>query len=346
MMTKEATAWQRRAEPRHSRDHDRHRHLQARRADGADARKARRCRCQVRGEILVRVRAAGVNRPDVMQRHGQLSAAARRLRHARASRSPARSPPSARSASAGRSATRSARWRPAAAMPNIARCTRPTPCRCRGLRRLIEAAALPETFFTVWHNVFERGGLKAGETLLVHGGSSGIGTTAIQLAKAFGATRHRHRRVGGEMRRLPEARRRPGDQLQDARISSRAVKEATGGTRRRRHSRHGRRRLCRPQLRGRRRTRAASSRSPPRAAPKAQADFAKLMVKRLIHTGSTLRPRTGRVQGGDRCSARGQGLAAAVEAPVAPVIDTTFPLREAGAPMSAWRTGTISARSC
>jgi NADPH2:quinone reductase len=50
-----------------------------------------------------------------------------------------------------------------------------------------EAAAIPETFFTVWHNVFERGGLKAGETFLVHGGTSGIGVTAIQLAKAFGA---------------------------------------------------------------------------------------------------------------------------------------------------------------
>ena len=50
-----------------------------------------------------------------------------------------------------------------------------------------EAAAIPETFFTVWHNVFQRGGLQAGERFLVHGGSSGIGTTAIQLAKAFGA---------------------------------------------------------------------------------------------------------------------------------------------------------------
>ena len=49
------------------------------------------------------------------------------------------------------------------------------------------AAAIPETFFTVWHNVFERGALKAGETILIHGGTSGIGVTAIQLAKAFGA---------------------------------------------------------------------------------------------------------------------------------------------------------------
>jgi NADPH2:quinone reductase len=53
---------------------------------------------------------------------------------------------------------------------------------------LEEAASLPETFFTVWTNVFERGGLRAEETLLVHGGSGGVGTAAIQLAKAFGAT--------------------------------------------------------------------------------------------------------------------------------------------------------------
>ena len=53
---------------------------------------------------------------------------------------------------------------------------------------VVEAAALPETFFTVWSNLFDRAGLKAGESALIHGGSSGIGTTAIQLAKAFGAT--------------------------------------------------------------------------------------------------------------------------------------------------------------
>jgi NADPH2:quinone reductase len=52
---------------------------------------------------------------------------------------------------------------------------------------LATAAAIPETFFTVWTNVFERGRLKAGESLLVHGGSSGIGTTAVQMARAFGA---------------------------------------------------------------------------------------------------------------------------------------------------------------
>jgi putative PIG3 family NAD(P)H quinone oxidoreductase len=63
-----------------------------------------------------------------------------------------------------------------------AQCLRP-PARLS----LVEAAAVPETFFTVWTNVFERGRLQAGETILVHGGTSGIGTTAIQLAVAFGA---------------------------------------------------------------------------------------------------------------------------------------------------------------
>ncbi|MGH6990394.1 MAG: NAD(P)H-quinone oxidoreductase, partial [Stellaceae bacterium] len=53
---------------------------------------------------------------------------------------------------------------------------------------MAEAAAMPETFFTVWHNLFERGHLKAGESVLIHGGSSGIGTIAIQLARAFGAS--------------------------------------------------------------------------------------------------------------------------------------------------------------
>ena len=52
---------------------------------------------------------------------------------------------------------------------------------------MIEAAAIPETYFTVWTNVFDRGRLQPGETILIHGGSSGIGTTAIQLAKAFGS---------------------------------------------------------------------------------------------------------------------------------------------------------------
>src|SRR5258708_27977483 len=53
--------------------------------------------------------------------------------------------------------------------------------------KMVEAAAIPETYMTVWTNLFERGGCKSGDTVLIHGGTSGIGTTAIQLAKAWGA---------------------------------------------------------------------------------------------------------------------------------------------------------------
>jgi NADPH:quinone reductase len=73
---------------------------------------------------------------------------------------------------------------------------------------LVAAAAIPETFFTVWHNAFERGRLKAGETLLVHGGSSGIGTAAIQLAKAFGARVIATAGSTDKVRRVPAPRRR------------------------------------------------------------------------------------------------------------------------------------------
>jgi putative PIG3 family NAD(P)H quinone oxidoreductase len=135
------------------------------------------------GEVLVRVAAAGVNRPDVLQRMGKYAP-----------------PPGASDVPgleiAGHVVGEGATLRDgdavcallpgggyaAYAVAAEALCL-PVP---RGFS-MEEAAALPETFFTVWHNVFERGRLAAGETLLVHGGSSGIGTTAILLARACGA---------------------------------------------------------------------------------------------------------------------------------------------------------------
>jgi NADPH2:quinone reductase len=138
------------------------------------------------GEILVKVAAAGVNRPDVMQRRGLYP------------------PPKGATDIPGLEIAGAVvalgsgvkRWKLgdrvmalvigggyAEFCPAHESHALPIP---DGLTP-VEAAAIPETFFTVWHNVFERGGLKAGETLLVHGGSSGIGTVAIQLAKAFGA---------------------------------------------------------------------------------------------------------------------------------------------------------------
>ncbi len=88
----------------------------------------------------------------------------------------------------------------------------PVPAGARGPRP-VEAAALPETFFTVWTNVFDRGRLQAGETLLVQGGTSGIGVTAIQLAKALGAKVIATAGSDDKCAGLPGARCRPRDQL-------------------------------------------------------------------------------------------------------------------------------------
>ncbi len=137
------------------------------------------------GEVLIEVAAAGVNRPDVMQRKG--------LYPPPAGASPLPGLEVAGTvAVAGRG---TARWKEGDEVCALvhgggyaeyvtapeATCL-PVPT---GLS-MPEAAGLPETFFTVWTNVFERGGLRAGETLLVHGGSSGIGTTAIMIASNMG----------------------------------------------------------------------------------------------------------------------------------------------------------------
>jgi NADPH:quinone reductase len=135
------------------------------------------------GEVLVRVEAAGVNRPDIMQRQGKYPP-----------------PPGASDIPgleiAGTIAAGADRWREGdkicalvagggyaeyCAVP-VQQCL-PIPA---GMTSAA-AAAVPETYFTVWTNLFQRGGLKAGDRVLVHGGTSGIGSTAIQLARAFGA---------------------------------------------------------------------------------------------------------------------------------------------------------------
>lgn len=138
------------------------------------------------GEVLIQVAAAGVNRPDVVQRKGLyppppgasdipgLEIAGTVVALGEGVSAPALGAKVCALVSGGGYAE----YATAAAV-----CCLPVPARLS----LPEAAAIPETFFTVWHNVFERGALRPGETLLVHGGSSGIGTTAIQLAKAFGA---------------------------------------------------------------------------------------------------------------------------------------------------------------
>lgn len=138
------------------------------------------------GEVLIDVVAAGVNRPDVLQRTGGYPV-----------------PPGAsdipglevagRVAAVGPGVTELSPGDVVCALVSgggyASRCVAPVP-QCLPVPAgtdTVNAAAIPETFFTVWTNVFERGGLKAGETALFHGGTSGIGTTAIQLAAARGA---------------------------------------------------------------------------------------------------------------------------------------------------------------
>ena len=130
---------------------------------------------------------------------------------------------------AGRSATRSARWSPAAAMPSTA--SRPAP-QClpvpRGLS-LVEAAGAARDLLHGLDQCVRARPAHAGESFLVHGGTSGIGTTAIQLARAFGARVFATAGSAGEMRGLRRTRRRAGDRLPAARISSRSSRRRPAG---------------------------------------------------------------------------------------------------------------------
>jgi NADPH2:quinone reductase len=139
------------------------------------------------GEVLIEVEAAGVNRPDVFQRQGSYPppAGASDLPGLEVAGRIVGGEPEAAGFKLGDAVcalVAGGGYAQFCAAP-AAQCL-PVPA---GLS-MIEAAALPETYFTVWSNVFDRGALAPGETLLVHGGASGIGTTAISLAHAFGHT--------------------------------------------------------------------------------------------------------------------------------------------------------------
>ncbi len=138
------------------------------------------------GEVLIRVTAAGVNRPDVFQRQGHYPPppGASDIPGMEVSGEIAALGPNVATPALGDRVTALLAGGGYAdyAIASAGLCL-PVPA---GFT-MIEAAALPETFFTVWTNVFERGACQAGESVLVHGGTSGIGTTAIQLASAMGA---------------------------------------------------------------------------------------------------------------------------------------------------------------
>jgi NADPH2:quinone reductase len=143
-----------------------------------------------RGELLIRVRASGINRPDVLQRKGAYPppAGASDLPGLEVAGEIVGGDDAELAAAGFRRGERVCALVAGGGYAEL--CTAPIG-QClpvpQGMSD-VEAASLPETFFTVWSNVFDRGRLQAGETLLVQGGSSGIGVTAIQLGKAFGAT--------------------------------------------------------------------------------------------------------------------------------------------------------------
>lgn len=281
------------------------------------------------GEVLVRVSASGVNRPDVLQRKGYYAP-----------------PPGASDipglelagviesgdadalARAGLQLGQRvcalvaggayAQW----CVVPVAQCL-PIP----GSLSDVEAASLPETFFTVWSNVFDRGGLQSGETLLVQGGGSGIGVTAIQLARAFGATvivtagsdekcavclslgaqhaiNYRSQDFGAEVLRITEGRgvdvvldmvagdyvaREVACMAEDGRLVIIAVQGGTG----------------------------------------AQFDAGLVLRRRLVITGSTLRARSVAFKATIADSLRSKVWPLFASGKVAPVVHSTFPAAQA-----------------
>ena len=179
------------------------------------------------GEVLIRVAAAGVNRPDTMQRAGNYPV-----------------PPGASDIPglelAGTIEALGegvARWRVGDAVTALVQgggyaeyCTAPAP-QCLPIPKgmsPVEAASLPETFSTVWSNVFDRAGIKPGESFLVQGGSSGIGVAAIQIVKAFG---HKVFATAGSAEKCAACVKLGADRAIDYKTEDfvAAVKEATAG---------------------------------------------------------------------------------------------------------------------
>ncbi|MGC4026132.1 MAG: NAD(P)H-quinone oxidoreductase [Mesorhizobium sp.] len=277
-------------------------------------------------EILIKVKAAGVNRPDVMQRRGLYPA-----------------PPDASdlpglevSGTVAAIGENVERWRvgdqvcaltPGGGYAEYTKCDAGSVMPIPAGFTFTEAAALPENYFTVWHNVFERGALRPGETLLVHGGTSGIGTTAIQIATALGS---RVIATAGSAEKCETCLGLGAVRAVNYRDEDyvKAVHEATdgrganvildmvGGD-------YVSRNYDAAAIEGRIVQIAVQ------AGPKANVDIAKLMVKRLVHTGSTLRPRSNDFKA---------GLAAVLETYVwpllaarriAPVLDMIYPFKEA-----------------
>src|SRR5829696_4365698 len=278
------------------------------------------------GEVLVKVVAAGVNRPDVMQRQGLYP------------------PPKGATdipgleiagevVALGAGVTR---WEVGDKVMALvvgggyaqycvaheSHCL-PVPATLS----MIEAAAIPETFFTVWHNTFERGGLKSGETLLVHGGSSGIGTTAIQLAREFGA---HVITTAGSPEKCEACRKLGADPAINYKTEDfvTVTKAATGGRgadvildmvggdyiERNYEAAAVEGRIVQIAFQG---------------SPKTTVDFRRIMLKRLTHTGSVLRSRAVEEKAAIARAVEQNAMPLLTAGKAKPVIDSTFPLAKA-----------------
>ncbi|MGK9169364.1 NAD(P)H-quinone oxidoreductase [Inquilinus limosus] len=284
------------------------------------------CPVPAMDEILIKVEAAGVNRPDVLQRRGMYA------------------PPPGASPLPGLEVAGTV----AAVGPEVAGwgvgdpvcalvagggyaeyCVAPAP-QClpipKGLSAA-EAAGLPETFFTVWTNVFERGRLQTGERFLVHGGSSGIGTTAIQLAKAWGAIVFA---TAGSAEKCRACRDLGADVAIDYREQDflAVVREKTGG--------RGvdlildmvggdyvARNIEALAVDGRQVSIAFLKGS------KVEIDLQKVMAKRLTLTGSTLRPRSVAEKGAIASALKAEVWPLIEAGRIRPVLHATFPLAQA-----------------
>jgi NADPH2:quinone reductase len=280
------------------------------------------------GEVLIKVAAAGVNRPDVMQRKGLYP------------------PPKGATDIPGLEiagevvalGANARRWKVGDRVMALvvgggyaqycvaheSHCLPVPP----GLS-MNEAAAIPETFFTVYHNLFERGRLKAGETMLVHGGSSGIGTAAIQLAHETGA---RVITTAGSAEKCEACRTLGADVAINYKTEDfvAATKDGTGGKgadvildmvggdyiERNYEAAAVEGRIVQIAFQG---------------SPKATVDFRRIMLKRLTHTGSVLRSRPVADKGAIARGVEQHVLPLIASGRVRPVMDSTFPLAKASA---------------
>ena len=279
------------------------------------------------GEILVKVVAAGVNRPDVRQRQGTYP------------------PPSGATdipglEIAGEVAALGVgvkRWKPGdkvcalvvgGGYAEYCLAYEPHALPVPAALSMVEAAAIPETFFTCWQNMFMRAEVKPGDWVLVHGGTSGIGTTAIMLAKAFGASVVT---TAGSAEKCQAAIKLGADVAVNYKTEDfvAATKDATGGAGAN---------LIVDIVGGEyvdRNYEAAAEQGTIAqvsftGGPKATANFARLMQKRLHHTGSTLRPRTVAEKAVIARGIEDKVWPLVAAGKLRPVIDSTYPLAKAG----------------